>query len=120
MRSRSGAGALVVAGALLLAARGGGGETKSGSAGATSSSGDSIMISNFMFDHMSTTVSPGATVSVMNMDSAAHTLTATDGQFNTGDIAQNQTKTFKAPTKPGSYSYICNIHQYMTGMLIVR
>jgi plastocyanin len=78
------------------------------------------MISNFMFGPMSTTVAPGATISVTNKDSATHTLTATGGQFTTGDISQNQTKTFKAPTKPGRYSYICNIHQYMMGTITVR
>jgi plastocyanin len=72
-----------------------------------------------MFMPMTNTVAPGATVSVTNKDSATHTLTATGGQFTTGDIAQNQTKTFKAPTKPGTYSYICNIHQYMTGTITV-
>jgi plastocyanin len=129
MRLRSGAGVLVVAGALLLAACGGGGPTSSssgttttvaasGGGGATSSS-DSITISNFMFGPMNTTVAPGATVTVTNKDSATHTLTATGGAFNTGNIAQNQTKTFKAPTKPGKYSYICDIHQYMTGTLTV-
>ena len=58
-------------------------------------------------------------VKVTNKDSATHTLTATNGAFNTGDITQNQTKTFKAPTKPGKYSYICDIHQYMMGTLTV-
>jgi len=124
-RLRSGAGVLLVAGALLLAACGSGGPksstttTAGSSAGATSTS-DSITISNFMFGPMNTTVSPGATVSVTNKDSATHTLTATGGAFNTGNITQNQTKTFKAPTKPGKYSYICNIHQYMTGTLTVK
>ena len=73
-----------------------------------------------MFSPMHLTVSPGATVSVTNTDSATHTLTATGGQFNTSDISQNQTKTFTAPIKPGSYTYICNIHQYMTGSITVR
>jgi plastocyanin len=125
MRLRSGAGVLVVAGALLLAACGGG--TKSATPTTTAPSGgpsgaggsDSIIISNFMFGAMHTTVAPGATVSVTNKDSTTHTLTATRGQFTTGDIGQNQTKTFTAPTKPGTYSYICNIHQYMTGTLTV-
>ena len=53
-----------------------------------------------MFMPMSLSVSPGATVKVTNKDSATHTLTATGGQFNTGNITQNQTKTFKAPSKP--------------------
>ena len=120
-RLRSGAGVLVVAGALLLAACGGG--TKAAApptSGGTSSGGTSITISNFMFSPMAITVKPGATISVTNKDSVTHTLTATGGQFNTGDITQNQTKTIKAPTKAGTYKYICNIHQYMMGTVIVR
>ena len=122
MRLKVGAGVLVLAGALLLAACGGGSSTKSGTTSTTSGSGGgtSITISNFMFQPMSLTVAPGATVSVTNKDSATHTLTATGGQFNTGDVDQNQTKTFTAPMKPGTYHYICNIHQYMMGSIIVK
>ena len=122
MRLKVGAGVLVLAGALLLAACGGGSSTKSGTTSTTGASGGgtSITISNFMFQPMSLTVSPGGTVRVTNKDSATHTLTATGGQFNTGDIDQNQTKTFKAPMKPGTYHYICNIHQYMMGSIIVK
>ena len=73
-----------------------------------------------MFSPMRVSVAPGSTVSVTNKDSVAHTLTATGGQFNTGDINGGQTKTFTAPSKAGTYSYICNIHQYMTGTIVVR
>jgi plastocyanin len=120
--------AAVLGGAILLAANGSGGMSQSSASG-SSTSGDSgsaasssvhITISNFMFDAMSVTVKPGATVTVTNKDSATHTLTATGGQFNTGDITQNQTKTFKAPMKPGTYNYICDIHQYMMGTIIVK
>jgi plastocyanin len=124
MRTRLtwGAGVLVVAGALLFAACGSGTPTMSGSAAATGSSsgGSSITISNFMFAPMSLSVSPGATVTVTNKDSATHTLTATGGQFNTGNITHDQTKTFKAPSKPGTYHYICSIHQFMMGTVIVK
>jgi plastocyanin len=115
-------GVLVVAGALLLAACGGGTTAKNGTPPSSggASSGTSITISNFMFNPMSLTVSPGATISVTNKDSATHTLTATGGQFNTGDITQNQTKTIAAPSKPGTYHYICNIHQYMVGTITVK
>jgi plastocyanin len=121
-RLKWGAGVLLLAGALLLAACGSGTPAKSGSSSptGTSSSGTSITISNFMFSPMSLTVSPGATVKVTNKDSATHTLTANGGQFNTGDVTQNQTKTFKAPSKPGTYHYICNIHQYMMGTIVVK
>jgi len=121
-RLKWGAGVLFIAGALLLAACGSSTPTKSSSAAtsASSSGGSSISISNFMFMPMSLSVSPGATVKVTNKDSATHTLTATGGQFNTGNITQNQTKTFKAPSKPGTYHYICNIHQYMMGTIVVK
>jgi plastocyanin len=121
-RLKWGAGFLFITGALLLAACGSSTPTMSGSAaGSTASSGgSSITISNFMFNPMSLRVSPGATVKVTNKDSATHTLTATGGQFNTGNITQNQTKTFKAPSKPGTYHYICNIHQYMMGTITVK
>lgn len=121
-RLKLGAGVLFIAGALLLAACGSSTPTKSGSAATSgsSSAGSSITISNFMFTPMSLSVSPGATVKVTNKDSATHTLTATGGQLNTGNITQNQTKTFKAPTKAGTYHYICSIHQYMMGTIIVK
>src|SRR5450755_4277312 len=105
MRLKLGAGVLVIAGALLLAACGGGsgGATKTGGSAPASSGGTSITITNFMFEPMSLTVSPGATVKVTNKDSATHTLTASGNQFDTGDIDQNHTKTFTAPMKPGTY-----------------
>jgi plastocyanin len=123
-RFRGGAVVLVLGAALLLAACSSGGG--SGSSSATTSSGSgatstkSITISNFMFSPMHAAVAPGSTVSVTNKDSVTHTLTATGGQFNTGDIGAGQTKTFTAPTKAGTYSYICNIHQYMMGTIVVR
>jgi plastocyanin len=130
-RSRAGwvrgaAVGLMVAAGLLLAACGGGSANEEGiGAAPTTSSGaatqsNSITISNFMFAPMSASVAPGATVKVTNKDTVDHTLTATGGQFDTGDIGDGQTKTFTAPTKAGTYHYICNIHQYMMGTIIVR
>jgi plastocyanin len=127
-RVRIGTGVLVLAGAVLFVAFGGGGGSAgpgpSGSSGSSvsssSSTGTSISISNFMYSPMTLSVKPGATISVTNKDSATHTLTASGpGGFNTGNISHNQTKTFTAPTKPGTYQYICNIHQYMMGTIKV-
>lgn len=89
--------------------------TTAGSGSATST----IDIKNFAFSPKSITVAPGATVTVTNQDAVAHTITGTKGGFNTGDIAPGQSKTFTAPNTAGTYTYICNIHQYMTGMLTV-
>jgi plastocyanin len=92
------------------------------SASQKTGSTDTIVIKNFMFSPDSLTVSPGAVVTVKNEDSVTHTLTDKTDQntFNTGPVAPNQTKTFKAPDKAGSYSFFCTIHQYMTGTLVVR
>ena len=67
-------------------------------------------------------VAPGTMVTVRNEDSVTHTLTdkADQNAFNTGPVSPNQTKTFKAPDKAGSYAFFCTIHQYMTGTLVVR
>lgn len=78
-----------------------------------------IAISNFMFipDHL--TVAPGATITVDNRDDVAHTVTSGSGMFDTKDIAAGTSVTFAAPSRPGSYAYICSIHQYMTGTITV-
>jgi plastocyanin len=79
-----------------------------------------IKIKNFMFNPMSIKVTPGAHIEVTNKDSTTHTLTSSSGVFNTGNIKPGHTKSFTAPSKPGTYHYICNIHQYMTGTIIVK
>ncbi len=78
-----------------------------------------IVIKNFAFDPGTLTVAPGTTVTVHNEDQAAHTVTASGQAFGTGSIPGGATRTFDAPSKPGRYPYICGIHQYMTGTLVV-
>lgn len=122
---------LVAVGITLAACSGGSatptttGVVPSGSTATTSSGSprgsatSTIEIKNFAFSPMDITVAPGATVTVTNQDQVTHTLTATTGGFNTGNIAPGQSKTFTAPNAPGRYPYICNIHQYMTGTVTV-
>jgi len=78
-----------------------------------------IDISNFMFVPATLTVEPGTKVTVVNHDDVAHTVTSTSGAFDTGDIAPGSSVVFSAPAHAGDFSYICNIHQYMTGELVV-
>jgi plastocyanin len=115
----------LVATALGLAACGSSGTATTttssggGSAGKTATTTHSIVIRNFAFSPSTATVAAGSTVTVINEDQVAHTLTATKGGFTTGDIAAGTSKTFTAPKTPGTYTYICSIHQYMTGSLVV-
>jgi plastocyanin len=123
MQFRRGLVISVVAGGSFLSAFGGGSATLAGADVHSSHAAKvaRVTISNFMFKPMHLVVSPGETVKVTNKDSATHTLSSTKaGQFNTGNITQNQTKSFKAPKKPGKYNYICNIHQYMMGTITVK
>ena len=65
-----------------------------------------------------TSVSPGATVTVHNLDGLAHTVTADGGDFDSPAPAGNSS--FTAPTKPGSYPFHCSIHPEMHGTLVVK
>ena len=101
-----------------------------GSSGSSSSSGSTtaangggtssavITIKDFTFTTPAS-VSPGATVTVHNMDSIAHSVTADTG--NTFDSpAQPGDSSFKAPTTPGSYPFHCTPHPEMHGTLVVK
>jgi plastocyanin len=99
------------------------GSSPGASATTTPSSGavstDAITIQNFAFHPSTITVKPGASVSVTNKDSVTHTLTSTSGAFTTGNLPGGQTMHITVPTKPGTYTYRCSIHQYMTGTIVV-
>jgi plastocyanin len=64
-------------------------------------------------------VKAGATVTVKNEGSAQHTVTSDDGKFDTGAVDPGSSKTFTAPSTPGTYKFHCNIHQFMTAELVV-
>ncbi len=77
-----------------------------------------ISIEGFAFSG-STTAAPGSTLEVTNLDGAAHTLTATDGAFNTGSLDGGAATAIALPTTPGTYAYFCAFHPSMTGEIVV-
>jgi plastocyanin len=97
-----------------------------GSSSAGSSAGSTaaasavvIHISKFMYQTPAS-VSPGATVTVMNMDGEAHTVTADSGNAFDVKATPGASTTFTAPTKPGTYAFHCTYHSNMHGMLVVK
>lgn len=67
------------------------------------------------------TVAPGAVVTVTNMDSAGHTVTADQGgAFDVDVRGSGGTATFTAPSAAGSYPYHCTYHPNMRGTLTVE
>ena len=103
--------------ALVVAGCGSSGRTAGGA-----NAPDTIVIRDFAFQPSTLVVAPGAKVTVRNEDPAAHTVTEAGATktFETADIAAGATATFTAPRSAGSYSYICEIHQFMHGTLQVR
>ena len=108
---------VTVLAALGLAACGSSSGSKSSSA-CTASTGTAVTIDNFTFT--TNAVKAGACVTVDNKQSGTtHTVTADNGEFNTGNVAGGSTATFLAPSKPGTYKFHCNIHSTMTATLTV-
>lgn len=78
-----------------------------------------IVIDQFVFTG-NMTVASGETVPVTNIDGAQHTLTSSDGLFDTGLLeAGGAAGTFVAPTEPGTYTFFCSVHPSMTGTITV-
>jgi plastocyanin len=127
-------GATLATGALLLAGCGGGSSSTpasgdpmssmsmsssptSGSTGGTKA-GATVIIKDFAFDGPAS-VTPGATVTVKNEDTEAHTLTADGAGGFDVTIDPGTSAAFTAPTKAGSYPYHCTYHGNMHGTLTV-
>lgn len=122
IRRRPPSAALVMAlFAVLGLAVGCGGPAGGGGGGgsAVAPAANTVVIKGFAFEPGSIAVAPGTKITVLNQDQATHTLTADDKSFDTGTIAGGRSAEITAPTKPGTYSYVCTIHQYMTGTLTV-
>jgi plastocyanin len=79
----------------------------------------SITIKNFAFSPSPMNAKVGATITITNNDTTDHTVTDTGGTFDTGHIAPGTFKTIRLNTA-GSYSYHCNIHQFMKGFIQVN
>lgn len=110
--------------AVLLGAAGcapGGGPAASPAASATTASaGTAITIRDFGYG-APLVVPAGAALTVTNMDSAEHTVSADDGSaFDVEVKGSGGTATFTAPSKPGTYAYHCRYHPNMHGTLTVR
>jgi LPXTG-motif cell wall-anchored protein len=77
-----------------------------------------VTISDFHFTAATTTVHVGDAITWTNDGPSAHTATANDGSFNTGTLNRGQSASHTF-TQPGTYSYICTIHPFMHGTIVV-
>lgn len=91
---------------------------ESGAAGAALAEGTPYVVEDYSFPPLA--VAPGQVVEVVDKDGEPHTLTATDGSFDTGSFEAGDPGRFTAPSKAGTYAFTCTIHPSMTGTLTVR
>lgn len=76
-------------------------------------------ILDFAFEPGELRVQAGATITWTNVGIAPHTVTATDGSFESGQLAAGQSYRATFVT-PGRFGYLCAIHPSMTGVVVVR
>lgn len=63
-------------------------------------------------------VRAGTTVVWTNYSSAQHTVTDQNGKWSSANFGRHQSYSRRF-TRPGRYDYICGLHGYMTGVVVV-
>jgi plastocyanin len=120
VRLRAAAGAAVLLLALAGCSDSGGGSGTGTTPPAAGAGKATVTVKDFAFSPASLTVAPGTVVTVVNQDSAPHTVTATGSKaFDTGTVTPGKRATFTAPSQAGRYPYMCTIHPFMKGTLTV-
>jgi plastocyanin len=78
-----------------------------------------VEIKNDAFAPATLTITAGETVTFTNDDDDAHTVTETEGAFDSKGLDTNGRwrHTF---AKPGTYTYFCQLHPFMKGTIVVK
>jgi plastocyanin len=78
-----------------------------------------VIIEDMRFHPQVLRVHRGDRITWINRDPFPHTVTATDGKFDSHPIAPDGSWTYVA-RKAGEYDYVCALHVTMKGKLEVR
>ena len=87
--------------------------------GKSATGAQAVQIHNFAFTPATLEIPAGTTVTWTNLDTVAHTATADDGTFDSGNINPNESFSFQFDT-PGTYVYNCSYHPSMQGTIVVK
>lgn len=79
---------------------------------------NTVIIQNFAFNPSTITISKGTTITWTNEDSVPH-IVKSEGIFESETLSKSDSFTFTF-NEPGTYEYICKIHPYMKGSIIVN
>jgi YVTN family beta-propeller protein len=78
-----------------------------------------VSIANFAFAPGDVLVGPGSTVTWSNDDGSPHALAFADGRSPSDLLLPGQQHS-RAFDQPGVYGYVCSVHPYMNGRVVVR
>jgi plastocyanin len=78
-----------------------------------------VDIDQFTFTPQRITVKPGTTVTWTNDDDDSHTVASSSKLFKSKALDTGDKFSFTFTT-PGTYAYICSVHPYMTGAVVVE
>jgi plastocyanin len=84
----------------------------------TAPGAQTVEISDYAYQPPTLTIPSGTTVTWTNSDPVPHTATATDGSFDTGNLATGTNVSLRFDT-PGTFDYSCLYHPNMQGTLVV-
>ena len=78
-----------------------------------------ILIENYSFSPAEIRIGKGTEVIWKNSDGVEHTVSATDGSFESGTLGPKDEYKKRFDT-PGTYSYHCEMHPSMAGSIVVE
>ncbi|WP_170311758.1 cupredoxin domain-containing protein [Sulfitobacter sabulilitoris] len=78
-----------------------------------------VVIRNMAFQPASLSIRPGDSVTWVNRGLSRHTVTGTQGRWNTGVLPPGSAATVTF-TELGTHAYFCSIHPSMKGRIIVN
>ncbi len=88
-------------------------------AAAPSAGGPRLEIKQFQFSQSALTVPVNTTVTWVNRDDDAHTVTADDGRFTSAGLDRGEQFAHQF-TASGTYAYHCALHPKMTAKIVVK
>ena len=93
--------------------------TTTSSMASTAEMTDKVDIADYKFAPETIQVAAGTKVTWTNSDATAHTATADDSSFDTGDLDKGDSAsvTFK---NPGEFTYYCRFHPFMKATVEVQ
>jgi plastocyanin len=77
-----------------------------------------VAIHDESFEPKSIHIAPGTTVAWVNRGTHDHTVTSQDGNWDSGEIGPDGTYSARFK-KPGTYHYLCDLHEGMQGTIVV-